>query len=180
MLHEKEKQIDGFNVRVKAFPGVQAIRLKAKLMKQFLPTIATFVGGIDSKSIGNAIENSNANHDSVFDNDISMDVFTSAAEKLVANISEEGLVSLLGEMFEYTYVENENQEYKNLATNKKLNSLLIDELFVGRLLSLYKIAFFVLEVNYPDFFGLGQSLVGQSIQQTDITKPEKRMRLFKK
>jgi hypothetical protein len=49
----------------------------------------------------------------------------------------------------------------------------MDLVFSGRLFTVYQIALFVLEVNYPDFFDLLAGDIGKRIKRIAASAPEK-------
>lgn len=153
MLEKKEKVIDGIAVSVTPFPVWHAMELKFKLAKRFIPGILAMAGAGDSLL------------------EMNMSQFAKAADNLLAGMEVTELMNLIAELCEWVEVKNSKGEKRFLAPNKEMNEAVLNDVFPGKITVIYKIVFFVLEVNYPDFFGAG-SKIGKLIQKTNTMQPE--------
>ena len=140
MLQKKEKQIDGIAIAVTPFPVWHAFELKLRLAKKFIPAIAQLGGAGD-----NLLDMNIAN-------------FVGALENLLGIIDVNEFMKLVGELCEWVEVKNEKGQMQFLAPGKEVNQAVLNDVFAGKISAIYKIIFFVLEVNYPDFFALGSRI----------------------
>jgi hypothetical protein len=124
MIETKEKTIDGRRVTVSQFPARKALTLKVKLIKLFGPSLAQLFGGPKKMSLNSSIEE-----------------MAPAIEKLSATLEPEQFLDLVLEMLTMTRVDG-----REVVPN-------FDMEFTGNLLFVYKIAWYVIEVNYGNFFG---------------------------
>lgn len=135
MIQTKEKTINGATYSVTQLPARRAIKLKAKLLKLFGPVLAqVFIFATDSKTDSLANEN-----------------LIKGFEVLSAHIDENSFESLVTELL--TGVRKDGLE---------LTPAIIDLEFAGDMASLYLVLWFILEVNYSNFF----SLIGIGNQST--------------
>jgi hypothetical protein len=133
MIQEKTKQIDGHNISVTQFPGRRALALKTKLIRLLGTPIAKLIA--DVKKI---------------DADMDLSKMAGAVEALVSNLDEKDFVPFVLEMLQCTRIDG-----------KEINDGVFDLEFAANLSLMYKILWFVLEVNFGDFFdkaGIGKIL----------------------
>lgn len=124
MIETQEKIIDGATYSVTQFPARRALRLKARLMKLFGPVLAQLFVAATSKTQDN--------------ND-----FVKAIEILGDHIDENTFESLCMELM--VGVRKNGHE---------LTPATIDLEFAGDIATLYQVLWFVIEVNFANFFSL--------------------------
>ena len=127
MIETREKVIDGATYTVTQLPARRALRLKAKLIKLFGPVLAQFfVTATDKGS----------------DEDKKNDI-VKAVEILGQHIDENSFEQLIVEML--------NGVRKN---GVELTPAVIDLEFAGDMAAIYHVVFFVMEVNFANFFSM--------------------------
>lgn len=156
--NNKEKVIDGLTFRVSPFPAVEALRLKAYLVRTLGPALA---GAVDMfKGAGR----------SAADAEISGDSLCGVIEKLSASLDEDSFVALVRRMLRYVTVRGKDADGKPVVAMFGDN---FDEefnrVFAGRLFSIYPVMLLVLEANYPDFFGKMAGSIGSLTERTGIS-----------
>ena len=141
MFEQKEKIIDDLKFMVSPFPAGEAIRLQAYLMKLLGPAFARMVGAIKSGSLSGML-----------DQEIDGEAAADALRMLFSVLDEDTLMALIQRLLKNVICDFPTAEGKVLFdfTSKFDERLTI--VFQGKLLTIYKVMFFVLEVNYPDFF----------------------------
>lgn len=147
MIETFEKVIDGASYSVTQLPARRALRLKAKLIKQFGPVIAqVFVTATEKGT----------------DEEKKSDL-VAAIQILSRHIDENSFEQLIVEMLQGVR--------KN---GVELTPPVIDLEFAGDMAALYQVVYFVVEVNFSNFFSLmgigGQSLSPEVLPQTDTKK----------
>jgi hypothetical protein len=141
MIETREKNIDGAVYTVTQLPARRAIRLKARLIKLFGPVAATFF--IASEGIS--------------EDQKKLDL-VKCVESLGNHIDENALESVIIELL--IGVRKNNIE---------LTPAIIDMEFAGDMATLYQVVWFVIEVNFSNFFlmfGIGS----QCTQELPIPK----------
>lgn len=128
MIETKHKSIDGKRVTVSQFPARRALALKIKLLKLFGPALAQMLGKVKSLTGGKLLDGS-------------LDEFSPAIDKLTAAMEPDQFVDLVMELLAMTRIDD-----KEATSNFDMD-------FAGNLPFMYKVLFFVLEVNFGNFFG---------------------------
>ncbi len=140
MIETKEKIIDGARYTVTQLPARRAIKLKARLIRLFGPVFAqVFITASDAVD-----ETSKKNN------------LVRAIEILGEHIDENSFEALIMDLM--VGVRKEGME---------LTPQLIDIEFAGDMAALYQVVFFVIEVNFSNFF----SLLGIGSQFASETPP---------
>ncbi len=141
-IETREKEINGSRYTVTQLPARRAIRLKAKLIRILGPVIAQVFVTVTEKK-----------------NDLDQkDSIVKAVELLGANLNEND--------FENTIVEILQGVRKD---GVELVPAIIDMEFAGDMASLYQVVWFVLEVNYANFFSmLG---IGNQLDEPNLINP---------
>ncbi len=142
---ENRKEIKGNVFQVAPFMAIEALRLKAYLLKLFGPAIGELAGLAKGIQQGQCVDN-------IMDVNISADVVSGAIQKLVESLDEDTFVALLKRLF-----QNITVTYKGGAKEQVLAfggdfDTVFNLVFAQNTLSVYPLIKFVLEVNYPDFF----------------------------
>lgn len=140
----ESKMIDGVTFTVTPFTFFKAQKLQLKVAKIAAPLISKLVG-----SLGDNVK-------SLADAKIDGNSLSDAFRDLFKVLDEDTYVSLLKEILEYTTAQfkDDKDEVKSLSLSKETS---FDIVFKGRNTLVYKAMAFVAEVNFPDFFKMGES-----------------------
>jgi hypothetical protein len=150
MIETKEKVIDGAVYTVTQLPARRALRLKSKLIKVFGPSLAGFVVAASDKDVEQKKQD-----------------LINAVKSLSASIDENILESLMLEILQGVR--------KN---GVELNGSTIDMEFAGDMAGIYHVCFFVLEVNFSNFFSmLG---IGNPLAEEPTTAQQDMKKIYKK
>lgn len=148
MAKTKDKEIGGLTFTVAPFPAIEALRLKAYLVKTLGPALAK---AIDVFKLAGA--NADAN--------ISGESLCGVVEELTGSLDEKSFVELVQRMFRYVTVTGKDESGKPVVAqfgdSFEAN---FNRVFEGRLFSIYPVMLLVLEANYPDFFGKVAGSIG--------------------
>ena len=170
-IETKEKKIGEAVYSVTQLPARRSLRLKAKLIKMFGTSITQLLlTGTESaeKSLDEMSKKERENFLSVNPvdrcqiNEMRKSSVVKGIQLLAETIDEKVFDELIGELLQG--VRRDGVE---------LTSSVIDHVFAGELMTLYHVIWFVLEVNYADFFalgGIGNRLEGLNPQATDTKK----------
>lgn len=153
MIETKEKIIGSAVYTVTQLPARRALKLKAKLLKMFGPALTQLFLMSQEDQEKKAEEMSPEELmgqlsispvDKYKIQDMRNGSFVRGVQLLVSNLDEKTFDDLCMELLQG--VRRDGAE---------LTAGAVDQVFAGDLTSLYSVLFFVLEVNYADFFGLG-------------------------
>lgn len=163
----KTKTIDGIEFSVAPFMAVEALRLKAYLLRTFGPALGQMVGTLKNLFTSKG--------DIALDMQIDGDSFAKTIETLTTQLDEDSFVNLIKRMFANLVAKGKDQKTgKGFARQFDVahfdNSL--NDVFSGRLFSIYPVLLLVLEANYPDFFEKTVRSIGKSIKETLSSEPE--------
>lgn len=126
----KEKIIGDMNCRVNQFTGTVSFKLFIELVQLVGPAFGSLLSSTDNKtSLSNMLS---AN---VGDLQVTM-------LALMAKLNPDNNLDLILRMFACTTVNGED-----------VNSKTFDTVFQGKILTMFKVLLFVVEVNYQDFLG---------------------------
>jgi hypothetical protein len=151
MIKSKDKVINTRKITTTTFPGRKSLNLKNRLLKVLGEPFAQAAGGIKSFKAANLLHTD-------------LSIFIPAIEKLCQNIDPEIFNNLVIELLSMTRIDG-----------KEITEEIFDMEFAGNLCLMYKIIFFVMEVNWGDFFGengIGSTLLLKQ-QQTEKSIPKK-------
>lgn len=137
-LETRKEVIDGRNITVVQLPGRRALKLKVKLIKLLGPSFANLVGKLKKKG-------------SALDTDIAPSDIAHAMEGLSMVLDPDKYLLLMYDILASTRVQDEDSD----ALLEANTDAAFDILFAGHQLFLYKVVWFTLRTNYPDFFGEG-------------------------
>lgn len=153
MVKEQKTVIDGTTFQVAPFMSVEGLRLKAHLLRTFGPALGEILGSMDIKKIKNIA-------------DINLAGISSGLEKLFEQLDEDTFVALIQRLFGNVIANwNESGKNRSVAFNQDFDTAM-DLVFQGKLFSIYPLIFFVVKVNYPDFFGKVVSGIGKRMKTT--------------
>jgi len=141
MFEQKEKIIDDLKFMVSPFPAGEAIRLQAYLLRVLGPPFARMISAIKSGSLT-----------SILDQEIDGEAAADALRMLFGVLDENSLMALIERLLKNVVCEYPTKEGKVLFDFMSKFDERLTIVFQGKLLTIYKVMFFVLEVNYPDFF----------------------------
>lgn len=171
MIETKEKTIGNAVYTVTQLPARRALKLKAKLVKMFGPALTQIFltsQDVEEKRPDEMTTDELANQLSVSAvdkykiQDMRKGSVVRGVQLLVANLDEKTFDELCMELLQG--VRRDGSE---------MTAGMVDQVFAGDLSSLYAVLFFVLEVNYADFFGLsgiGSLSQGLNPQEQDTKK----------
>jgi hypothetical protein len=138
----KTKVIDGVTYKVTPFPAVEALKLKAYLLKLLGPAFGRLIGSVRSKG------------ESALDGDINGVELAGALEGLMKQLGEDDFIAFIRRMLQGTSCEIPDDRGKPVMIVFASDfDTKLDLVFQGRLFDIYPVIAFVLEVNFPDFFG---------------------------
>jgi len=143
----RSKEIDGDKYTVTPFLGIEGFKVKTKLLSKLAPSIGGALGSIPpgSKSIG--------------DVDVGKVLGPGTLDRLADVLDERELTEFMLRLLKSTTCNDKEitEEFFNLH-------------FAASFHTLWKVLFFVLEVNYGSFFadgGIGQLLVQAATTSTN-------------
>lgn len=164
MIETKEKAIGGSVYTVTQLPARRALKLKAKLVKMFGPALTQIF--LTSQEV------EEKRPEEMTTDELANQLSISAVDKYkIGDMRKSGVVkgvqllvsSLDDKTFDDLCMELLIGVRKDGA---ELTASKVDQDFAGDLSSLYQVLFFVLEVNYADFFGWsGIGNLSQGINQ---------------
>lgn len=132
-IEVKDKEIDGHKYTVTSFGGREGVKIKAKLIKYFGPSLLSLTTiGLQGKKKFSETE-------------IDPELLSKLFQNLTDQLDEDEYLNFLLRLLKSTRYDNQ-----------EINEELFDTIFAGNYLTLYKVIFFVMEVNYKkSFFGEG-------------------------
>jgi len=139
MVETKDKTIDGKRVTVSQFPARRALNLKIRLIKLMGPSIVQLFGKAKAITTSMPVED-----------------IIPAMERLTAALDPDQFVDLILELLSMTRVDG-----REACVN-------FDMEFAGNLPFVYKIVWYVLEVNFGNFFG--QNGIGKALNQLNTAQ----------
>ena len=159
MQTQKEKEIDGIKFVVTAFRAVEALRLKAYLMKKFGPAMGQAVGTFGS----GLLDNSKIGGMKVDGNKIAQTI-----EQLMVELGEDEYIAFIKRMFRNVVAHVNNKQFVFIESQFESS---MDIVFGGRTFTIYPVLLLVLEANYPDFFGKVVRDIGERIRRMETFEP---------
>lgn len=173
-LDPKTEIIDAHKWTVCPFPARRAIQLKVRLAKAIGPAIAELIPALGSLGINKPgvakdrdTKDQDAKGETKADVEASTDAALSAFPKAMACLAEN-----LGEE-EFTQTILDLMELSS-RDDTQITPEYFDTAFAGNFAEMYKAIWFILKVNYSDFFkGLGASNIGRSLKAFLPKSPEK-------
>ena len=123
----EEKEIDGLRFKTKQLPAMRAFKLMARLVKAIGPAIGALAK---------------------LDPSTRVDAVTSELAGAFSTLDDQEAERLVPEILINTTVLTEDARG---LSEKSLTKERIDEVFTGRLMTMFKVLGFALEVNYGDF-----------------------------
>lgn len=171
MIETKEKTIGNAVYTVTQLPARRALKLKAKLVKMFGPALAQIF--LTSQEV------EEKKPDEMTTEELASQLSVSPVDKYKIQDMRKGSVVrgvqlLVASLDEKTFDELCMELLVGVRRDgSELTAGAVDQIFAGELSSLYAVLFFVLEVNYADFFGLsgiGSLSQGLNPQEADTKK----------
>jgi hypothetical protein len=163
MREPKTKEIGGIQFSVTPFPAIEAFKLKAYLIKKFAPAFSQILGIINGVP-----ENGN-----ILDIKFDGDVITKAVKELIIQLDENEFTEFLRRLLRNVCarINVDGKDLELYFTMERFETSL-DIVFSGNLFNVYPVLLFVLEANYPDFFGKAGG-IGGKIQTMLSSAPQK-------
>lgn len=168
MDKNKTKVIDDIEFTVAPFLAVEALKLKAYLIRTFGPSLGQMIGALkdvftkDGEVKGDVQIDGNALAMTIetFMEHLDEASFVNLIKRMFANLIAKGKDPATGEGFA--------RQFDDKNFEKSLN-----DVFQCRLFSIYPVLVLVLEANYPDFFEKTVRSIGKSIWGMLSTEPGK-------
>jgi hypothetical protein len=132
----ERKTIDGHAVESTALPGLNAVRLKAKLAKKVFPAVGKFFSGIKMKTGAKGVKAAIS--------DLDLSGIGGAFESIAAEMEPDELEALILEILSQSRVDG-----KDVSDTDVFNVV-----FSRNMLFMYKVVLFSLEVNFGDFLSI--------------------------
>jgi len=171
MAQTKTKVISGVEFQVAPFQAIEGLRLKAYLIKTFGPALGQLLGSLETKTTLEDAVNQPASNLLM-----SGDTLSKSIENLMEHLSEEQFVALIRRLFQNVVARGTTEDGKPFACafGADFNTAL-DLAFQGRLFGIYPLIYFILEVNYPDFFTMVLPAIGVRTRTAGVTKKVPRL-----
>ena len=153
MVQTKTKEIKGKTYQVTPFMAIEGLRLKAYLVKLVGPALGELAGNVNG-----------------LDSEINSNSISKVIEKLTEALDENSFIALIKRLLQnviVNWVDEEGGKKHAVAFAQDFETAL-NVVFQGELFSIYPVLAFVLEVNYPDFFGKITPFIGKKISITSI------------
>lgn len=164
-LDPKTETIDGHKWTVCPFPARRAIQLKVRLAKAIGPAIAELIpalGALGKDDPGDA-KDQDAKADVEASTEAALSAFPKAMACLAENLGEEEFTQTILDLMELSSRDD-----------TQITPEYFDTAFAGNFAEMYKAIWFILKVNYSDFFkGLGASDIGRSLKALLPASPQK-------
>lgn len=149
MVQAKTKEIKGKSYQVAPFMAVEGLRLKAYLLKLVGPALGELAGASDG-----------------MDAEINSEMISKMIQKITDVLDENTFVVLVKRLLQnviVSWTDSENGQKHSVAFAQDFETSL-NVVFQGELFSIYPVLGFVLEVNYPDFFGKMTPMLGEKMK----------------
>lgn len=152
MVQTKTKEIKGKSYQVTPFMAIEGLRLKAYLVKLVGPALGELAGNVDG-----------------LDSEINSNSISKVIEKLTEALDENSFIALIKRLLQNVIVNWVDEEGgKHAVAFAQDFETALNVVFQGELFSIYPVLAFVLEVNYPDFFGKITPFIGKKMSITSI------------
>lgn len=135
ILKTEKKIIDDSEYTVSQFTGREAFKIKLKLVKILAPIISSLISNFDAKG------------KPILDSEIDFSKIGESISSLMNTMSEDEMIDFILRMLKNTRKDN-----------LEITEQIFDVCFAGNLTTIYKVIYFVIQVNYPDFFQAGASI----------------------
>jgi hypothetical protein len=147
--------------------AVEALRIKAFLVKTFGPALGQMIG---------TIKNGLPKAGDIGDLSLDGGALAGAVEKLTAHLDEDSFISLIKRLFANLTAKGKDEKGQPFMRqfDPANFDLSMQTVFSGRLFSIYPVMLLVLEANYPDFFEKTVRSIGSRIKATATTGPGSR------
>lgn len=165
-MEQVKKKIGSNTYMVAPFFAAEALKLQTTLVKILGPGVAKLIGAVPTPQDGKSILESNIDGAEI----------ASAVGTLFEHLGEEEFVSLINRILKNVIVElgtpvkEGTQSIKLVSLSEGENAF--NMVFQGKLVDMYKVLFFVIQVNFPDFFELMGKGIGSRFQ-TILSNQEK-------
>jgi hypothetical protein len=140
IMKKVKREIEGITYEVSELDALSALKIQAKLIKILGPAIADLKGSKLTK-------------------EVAKERMTAAILSLVERFDDEAVVDLMSSLFE----EKVNYEH----TDGNLVKATLSTHFTGKLSAMWKVALFILEVNFGDLLGKfkSSSVIKESLEE---------------
>lgn len=139
-IKTEEKEIDGSLYTVTSYAGRESLKIKKILMRLFAPVIPVIIKILGQISTDTSVSDMDID-------DLDFNSIGKAISELLDQLTEDEYVDLILRMLQGTR-----------RNNREITESEFDLHFGRNLTTVYKVLFFVIQVNYPDFFQLGANI----------------------
>lgn len=159
----KQKEINGVTFTVTPLNAIEGLKLKSFLLKKFGPSLGQALG---------ALENGIPEAGNIGDIKLDGSVLSQAIEKLLEQLGEQEFIDLIKRLLKNVTASlvKEGKPLQFSFIEPQFETAM-DVVFTGQLFSIYSVILFVLEVNYPDFFGKVAPGIGSKIRKMATSGP---------
>ena len=143
MFLPEKFEIDGVEFHIYPFSAIEALKLKVSFLQKIAPAFGQLIGDSEMEEGVKKLENVK----------LEGKALSGALEMICAHLNENEFLSLVKR-----FLKNVSCIYTDIDKQKKTGELQSDSVFnivfTKRLSLIYRVIGKVIEVNYPDFFGL--------------------------
>jgi hypothetical protein len=160
----KTKIIDGVEFTAAPFMAVEALRLKAFLVKTFGPAFGQAIG---------TLKNGLPKNGSIADINLDGTALAGAIETLMSQLDEDSFIKLIKRIFANMTAKGKDESGHGFM--RQFDAANFDAsmqtVFSGRLFTIYPVMGLILEANYPDFFEKTVRSIGKQISKITTSEP---------
>lgn len=150
-IEKREKVIDGHTVVVVQFGGRLGFTTKLRILKMLSPAVSGTLAGIKVNSFSDLLN--------VMEAKMDFSKIGDSVEKLMMSSDEEKTLNLILTLVSSTRIDGKDLSQSNV----------FDDIFSANYKFLYKVLFFVLEVNYGNLFTMGN--IGNLVKEIVNVEP---------
>jgi hypothetical protein len=155
-IKTQTKTIGGHSYSTTPFMALEALNLQNELLRIIVPSLGLLLGGVNNLSSIKGALNSQLNGMNIAE----------AVQILFSKLDQDTYLSLLKKILRNTTVTIAGDKPKMFSFGENTFDTTFNMAFPGQLLNIYLVIYFVLEVNFPDFFEKMKGFIGSP---TEIT-----------
>jgi hypothetical protein len=165
----KEKVINGVKFTAAPFTAVEGLKLKAYLARTFGPALGEAIGALKDLFKGGS-----ASLNDIGGVGIDGPAAARAVERLITQLDEGSILTFFRRLLSNVQAQINGKDGQPMVIGFVGDAfdVSMELAFSGNLFSVYPVILMVLEVNYPDFFGMVRGGIGAKIRQTLTLTPE--------
>lgn len=158
MRKTEEREINGTTYSVAQFVPTEALEYQMILMKLIGKPLAALYSSTDLAAVKDAIDN---------EDDDDIDSFKEIKIDLEAGVAQ---------LADAVNPKEHTKFIKNMLRHVQANGVPVvkqfDNVFMGKIMEIYQVLMFVIEVNYPDFFSKISGIVDRLPKKEQNGSPE--------